>query len=108
MLQDGLIQESKSAWNSLLLLVPKKSEPGTEKKWRIEVDFRKLNEATISDSFPLPNINGIMDQLGRSTYFSTLDLSQGYYQIRMAPECRHKTAFSTNNGHYEWTRMPMG
>lgn len=108
MLEDELVVESKSAWNAPLLLVPKKAKPNEPKKWRIVIDFRKLNEITISDSFPLPNINEILDQLGQSKYFSTLDLSQGYHQIGMSKESRSLTAFSTPMGHYEWTRMPMG
>lgn len=108
MLADGLIQRSKSAWNAPLLIVPKKDSTEAKKKWRIVVDFRKLNDVTIADSFPLPNITDILDQLGKSKYFTTLDLSSGYHQINMSPNCREKTAFSSGYEHYEWKRMPMG
>lgn len=55
MLQDGLIENSSSPWNAPLLLVPKMDGVGTKKKWRLVVDFRKLNEVTLIDNFPLPN-----------------------------------------------------
>lgn len=108
MKKDGLIRPSKSAWNAPLLLVPKKAGADGIKKWRIVVDYRKLNEVTISDSFPLPNISDILDQLGKSTYFTTLDLSSGYHQVELSEIDREKTAFSTGHEHLEWMRMPMG
>lgn len=108
MLEGNIIQSSKSAWNSPLLVVPKKSGVNGEKKWRVVVDFRKLNDITISDAFPLPNITEILDQLGNSRYFSTLDLASGYHQIAMHESDRAKTAFSTQNSHFEFLRMPFG
>lgn len=107
MLKDGIIRSSRSAWNAPLLIVPKKSQNGV-KKWRIVVDFRKLNDVTIGDSFPLPNITDILDQLGQSKYFSTLDLASGYHQVLMDSNDAEKTAFSTGFNHFEWVRMPMG
>ena len=72
------------------------------------VDFRDLNQRTVGDAYPLPNIADILDQLGGAMYFSVFDLASGFHQIKMAPEDQWKTAFSTPNGHYEYTRMPMG
>ena len=72
------------------------------------IDFRKLNDLTIGDSFPLPNITEILDQLGNAKYFSTLDLASGYHQIPMKEEHKNRTAFSTPHGHYEFNRMPFG
>lgn len=108
MLEDNIVVPSSSPWNSPLLVVPKKSGPGGEKRWRIVIDFRKLNEKTIGDAFPLPRVEDILDQLGNSRYFSTLDLASGYHQIAMDPSDRKKTAFSTSFGHYEFLRMPFG
>lgn len=90
-----------------MLCVPKKSKTN-EKKWRIVFDYRKLNEVTIPDVFPLPNITDILDKLGCSHYFSTIDLAHGYHQVPIDPEDREKTAFSTDSGHYQFTRMSMG
>ena len=110
MLSEGKIEPSISPYNSPLLAVPKKpgSESDGKPKWRVVVDFRKLNDITIGDSFPLPNINDILDQLGHAQYFSSLDMASGYHQIEMNPTDKHKTAFSTDYGHFEFTRMPFG
>lgn len=108
MLENDVVQRSKSPWNSPLLVVPKKAGPDGEKRWRVVVDFRKLNEKTVGDAFPLPRIEDILDQLGHSRYFTTLDLASGYHQVLVDPKDRQKTAFSTNYGHYEFKRMPFG
>lgn len=107
LLENNIIEPSISPWNSPLLIVPKKSD-SDEKKWRIVIDYRKLNEITINDVFPLPNINEILDQLGKANYFSTLDLANGFYQVKLNPNDKIKTAFSTNSGHYHFNCMPMG
>jgi hypothetical protein len=88
--------------------VPKKLDASGKSKWRICVDFRKLNDITIGDSFPLPNIREILDDIGKSKYFSALDCASGFHQILIAPEDRYKTAFSTPTGHFEYVRMPFG
>lgn len=77
-------------------------------KWRVVIDFRRLNEVTIGDAFPLPNIADILDQSGKSTYFTTLDLASGFHQIKMVPKDAIKTAFSSNYQHFEFLRMPFG
>ena len=72
------------------------------------LDFRKLNEETIGDSYPLLNINDILDSLGSAKYFSVFDLATGFPRIKMDPKDSHKTAFSTPHGHYKFDRMPFG
>jgi hypothetical protein len=64
LLEDGIIAKSDSAWNSPLLVVPKNVGPDGKRKWRLVVDFRKLNEKTVGDAYPLPDITEILDQLG--------------------------------------------
>ncbi|XP_036149749.1 uncharacterized protein LOC118647910 [Monomorium pharaonis] len=108
MLAKGIIQESDSPYNSPLWIVPKKQDASGKPKWRLVIDFRKLNEKTIQDAYPLPNIDEILDQLGNARYFSAFDLASGFHQIGMHPKDIQKTAFSTPNGHYEYTRMPFG
>lgn len=108
MLQQGIIVPSNSPYNSPIWVVPKKIDNSGEQKWRIVVDYRKLNDQTISDRFPIPNIDDLFDKLGKCNYFTTLDLAKGFHQIEVDPRDRMKTAFSTTNGHYEFTRMPFG
>lgn len=108
MLAQGIIQPSTSAWSAPIWVVPKKSDASKKKKWRIVVDFRKLNAKTIDDRYPIPNINDILDKLGKCQYFTTLDLASGFYQVEMNPSDIHKTGFNVENGKYEFLRMPMG
>lgn len=108
MLHKGIIEETKSEWSSPLLIVPKKSDEMGEKKWRVVVDYRLLNRQLEDDKFPLPSIVEILDSLSGAMYFSHLDLSQGYYQIELAPSCRPCTAFTTDTGQYQMKRLPMG
>lgn len=110
MLDQGIIRPSTSAWSAPIWIVPKKMDASGKVKWRLVVDFRKLNEKTIDDKYPIPNITDILDKLGKCQYFSTLDLASGFYQVEMHPEDIHKTGFSVadGNGHFEFLRMPMG
>jgi hypothetical protein len=70
--------------------------------------LRKLNDITIGDSFPLPNIQEILDDIGKSKYFSASDCASGFHQILITPEDRCKTASSTPTGHFEYVQMPFG
>lgn len=106
MLAEGIIEPSKSDWSSPILLVPKKSSSTTDKKWRLVVDYRKLNNCIEDDKFPLPDINEIFESLTGSIYFTHLDLYQGYYNIKLDENSRKYTAFCS--GQYQMTRMPMG
>ena len=105
---EGAIQNSKSPYNSPLLIIPKKIDATGKKKWRIVIDFRLLNEKTIGDAYPLPNIADILHRLGTAQYFSIFDLASGFHQIELDPNDRQKTAFSSLNGHHEYVRIPMG
>ncbi|KAL4155977.1 hypothetical protein QTP88_000012 [Uroleucon formosanum] len=106
--QNEIIVPSESPWNAPLLIVPKKMDASGNKKYRVVVDFRKLNNITVGDVFPMPDITSILDQLGKAKYFSCLDLASGYHQIGIHPRDMEKTAFSTSEGHYEFKRMCFG
>ena len=90
------------------MIVPKKPDLNGNKKWRVVIDYRLLNQKVEDDRFPLPNINDIIDSLAGAFYFSHLDLSQGYYQVELEQKSRKYTAFTTNKGQFQMTRLPMG
>ena len=108
LIKTDIIQSSKSPYNSPLWIVPKKEDSKGNKRWRLVIDYRKLNEKTIGDAYPLPLISDILDQLGGAKYFSIFDLASGFHQIEMNLKDKQKTAFTTPHGHYEFNRMPFG
>ena len=103
LLEDDLIRRSKSAWRAPVVIVKKKTGG-----YRFCVDFRGLNKVIKNDSFPIPRIDDVLDTLHGAKYFTTLDCTDGYWQVPLHPEDAHKTAFGTRTGLYEWKRMPMG
>jgi len=107
-LKEGLIRESNSPYISPTWVVSKKLDPSGEQKYRVVNDFRKLNEITISDRYPMPNIDEILGKLGQCQYLTTIYLAKGFHQIEMDQDSIQKTAFSTKSGHYEYVRMPFG
>ena len=103
MLQMGIIEPSVSNWRSPIVLVPKPD--GTT---RFCVDFRELNRVAKFDAYPMPRAHLLIDQLGKATYLSALDLTKGYWQVPVHPEDREKTAFAVPGGLLQFRRMPFG
>lgn len=103
LVHNKIIQESSSEFSSPIILVKKKTGD-----YRLCVDYRKLNSATIKDKYPLPIIEDQIEKLTGKRYFTSLDLSQGFYQIPMDKDSVPKTGFVTPEGHYEFLRVPFG
>ena len=103
LLRKGVIQESSSSYASPIVLVRK-----PDGSLRLCVDYRRLNSKTRRDAFPLPRIDESLDALSGAAFFSTIDLASGYHQVVMHEKDRHKTAFTTPFGLYEYLRMPFG
>ncbi|GKC79795.1 reverse transcriptase domain-containing protein [Tanacetum coccineum] len=85
-------------------LVPTRTVTG----WRVCIDYRKLNEATAKDHFPLPFMDQILERLTRNKYFCFLDGFSGYFQILIDPMDQEKTTFTCPFGTYAYCRMPFG
>lgn len=103
LLEAEVIRESSSPYASPIVLVRKK-----DGSLRLCVDYRQLNNKTRKDAFPLPRIDESLDALTGARWFSTMDLASGYNQVPVTESDRHKTAFCTPFGLFEWNRMPFG
>lgn len=108
MLEQGIVRHSESPWNAPIWIVPKKSDASGVQKFRMVIDYRGLNEVTIEDKYPLPQISDLLDRLGKCSYFSVIDLKSGFHQISMNEDSIAKTAFSTPTRHLEFLRLPFG
>ncbi|MHB1865753.1 MAG: retropepsin-like aspartic protease/reverse transcriptase, partial [Candidatus Saccharimonadales bacterium] len=102
-LDSGIIQPSSSPWAFPVVMVKKR-----DGSFRFCVDYRKLNQVTKKDVYPLPHINDTLDSLGGAQFFTTLDMITGYWQVELSEEDREKTAFITKLGLFEYLRMPFG
>ena len=107
LLQAGFIRRSKSEWASPVIMVPKPTRKG-KKEWRMCVDYRGLNQRTIKDRYRIPSMRDLYRKLRGNQVFSNFDLRSGYYHVSIKEEDRHKTAFITDGGIYEWCRMSFG
>ena len=103
MLAAGIITPVESSWTSPIVIVTKK-----DGNPRFCVDFRKLNAVMKRDRWPMPRVDEIFDEIKGSTVFTTIDLFQGYWQIKMDESCKEKTTFVCRYGTYQFEVMPFG
>ncbi|GFX90120.1 retrovirus-related Pol polyprotein from transposon 17.6 [Trichonephila clavipes] len=103
MQKNDIIEPSSSPWASPIVLVRKK-----DGSTRFCVDYRKLNDVTKKDSYPLPRIDDTLDTLSGHKWLSTIDLKSGYWQVEIHPEDREKTAFTSGQGLWQFKVMPFG
>jgi hypothetical protein len=102
LIADDVIEESDSPWASPAILVRQKG------KDRFCIDYRKVNDVTKADQYPIPRIDDILSQFAGKAYFSTFDANKGFHQIEINPQDREKTAFRTHLGLHQYKRMPFG
>ena len=103
LLEDGIIKPSSSPWAAPIVVVRK-----PDNSIRLCVDYRKLNNLTRKDAFPLPRVDDAIDHMTGAQFFSTLDLASGYWQVELDAASQAKAAFTTPFGLYEWEVMPFG
>ncbi|XP_045820253.1 uncharacterized protein LOC123913526 [Trifolium pratense] len=122
LLQAGIIYPiSDSKWVSPVQVVPKKSgltvvkneknelvPTRVQNSWRVCIDYRRLNQATRKDHFPLPFIDQMLERLAGKSHYCFLDGFSGYFQIHIAPEDQEKTTFTCPFGTFAYRRMPFG
>ena len=119
LLEAGIIQRSISPFSSPLMLVKKAAKPGESpeafasrplvEQFRVVHDFRSLNSNTIKDSYPMRNLNEMIDDVARGNIWSIIDLSNAFWSQSLNPHSRPYTAFGVpGKGHFEYTRSAQG
>jgi hypothetical protein len=103
MLDNDIVRPSESPFNSNPILTTKK-----DNSKRFVVDYRKLNDITIPDTYPMPNVDDLIENCKGCRYFSQLDMAAGYWCVPIREKDKHKTAFTVPRGKFEFQRMPFG
>ncbi|GFW47434.1 hypothetical protein TNCV_4537241 [Trichonephila clavipes] len=101
--EKDIIEECESPYGAPVILI---SKPNNQ--FRLCIDYRKLNEVTVSDTYPLPRMDDLLQEAKHTAYISTIDLKSGYHQVNVNPADRDKTAFVCPFGTYRFKRMPFG
>jgi hypothetical protein len=104
MLRAGIVEESSGPWSFNVVVVAKDGNSTP----RVTIDYRRLNEITSRDQFPIARVADCLDALSGSVYFSVIDLSSSFYQVEIDERDRDKTSFRTRRGQFRFKRMPLG
>ena len=103
MLENNIIQPSRSNWSSPCVVVPK-----SDQNIRFCTDYRKVNTITKTDVYPIPRINDCVDRIGNCKYLTKIDLLKGYWCIPLTEKAKEVSAFVTSHGLYEYNVLPFG
>ena len=103
LLDNDLIEPSKSNWSSPCILVPK-----PDGSYRMCTDYRKVNNVTKTDTFPIPRIDDCIDRVGKAKYVTKFDLLKGFWQVPLTDRAREISAFVTPDGLFQYKVMPFG
>ncbi|GFT27159.1 hypothetical protein TNCV_40201 [Trichonephila clavipes] len=103
LLEKNIIEECESAYGAPVVLIPKPNN-----KFRLCIYYRKLNHVTITDTYPLPRMDDLLQEAKHTAYIYTIDFKSGYHQVNVNPADRDKTAFVCPFGTYRFNRMPFG
>ena len=105
MLDIDVIEECKevSSWSSPCILVPK-----ADKSYQFVTDFRRVNEVTKTDTYPIPRVDDCIDKVGKAVFVSKFDLMKGYWQIPLTGRAKEISTFVTSKGSFSYKVMPFG
>ena len=109
MINTGLIRDLGSPWASpVVMIIKDRKKPIHKDNIRFCVDYRKINVLTMTDNYPIPDIQQLLETFAGKKYFSKLDLTSGYWQVLLMEREKPRTAFITKWGLYEFNRLPFG
>jgi len=110
LLQQNKIQKENSPFAHPVVVVAKKSQPGSSipAGYRLAIDFRILNEGLVNSALPVPRADDLLRDVASAKYLTTLDCTAGYWAIVIKPEDRYKTGFVVNDQQYVWNVLPFG
>ena len=104
LLNSGTVEPSRSPWAAAVVITPKKASG----QWRFAIDYRRLNDVTKFDAYPMARADRGLELLNGCTFFTTIDLASGFHQVQMEETSKELTAFLTQEGLFQFTRMPFG
>lgn len=102
MMDIGAVEPAQSVWSSPVVLIPK-----PDGSVRFCIDFRKINVVTKTDAFPIPRLEGCIDQIGKANFVSKFDLLKGFWQVPLSDHAKEVSAFVTPEGLYRCLVLPF-